>query len=97
MNQTTLTINFGKYKGRSAEWVAENDPKYARWCMEQPWFEKKYSRLIPAWRSVYCPRMTTRGTLCHNAPKYGSLCWKHYAMAEKEMAVRINNIDFPID
>lgn len=35
MNSSTQKVQFGKYKGKLASWVVENDYNYALWLMKQ--------------------------------------------------------------
>jgi len=52
-----IIISFGeKYKGKS---VSETPSSFLRWCLEQPWFERKHEELIEVfeeelnWRTDY--------------------------------------------
>jgi hypothetical protein len=36
-------ITFGKYKGKSIDWIKQNDAGYIKWCLDNiKGFEKKY-------------------------------------------------------
>lgn len=39
-------FHFGKYKGSTVESVAENDPGYLSWLLEQPWLKTNLRRAI---------------------------------------------------
>ena len=41
MNKRKPYINFGQYKGASVESIAENDPDYLQYLLNQEWFQEE--------------------------------------------------------
>jgi hypothetical protein len=38
-------LTFGRHKGKDAPALVKRDPKYARWPLQQDWFQEKYTYL----------------------------------------------------
>lgn len=55
-----LVFDFGKYGGKTVDWVGEHDLRYLDWLMGQAWFKKR-GRIYEA-VSVYLkdPRVNER-------------------------------------
>lgn len=51
-----IVIPFGKYAGRLCNLVAQSDPDYANWLLDQEWFWDKYEELalcLESWMEKY--------------------------------------------
>lgn len=46
-------FSFGKYRGKSLNWVHQNDPDYLQWLVSQEWPEETRRMLIAAQGGIY--------------------------------------------
>lgn len=83
--QDAPALMFGKYNGRCAQCVAENDPGYASWCLAQEGMRDRYPEVIDYWLALgitpmrYCAALLKDGTPCTVRATCGDKCKRHFS------------------